>query len=191
MNETRRLFLLSALAGMAGVASLAFAPALAGAALPLHSATDALRAVAAAQPALSYHTAGPENGRPIVLARSHGQSIEGYAEIANLLAAQGHHVLLPQLRDADPALLGQDLIAFLDALHMPEAVFIGAGEALHAAQAAAKLRHTRVIGLVLAGAEGASTSGPAVPTFILPAKATAQQIAESAATLVRDGKWRT
>lgn len=48
MNEFRRLFLLSALTGLAGVASLAFAPALAGAALPIHSATDTLRAVAAA-----------------------------------------------------------------------------------------------------------------------------------------------
>lgn len=51
MNEMRHLFLLSALAGLAGTACLALAPVLAGAALPVGSATEALRAVAAAQPA--------------------------------------------------------------------------------------------------------------------------------------------
>lgn len=49
MNETRRLFLFSALSGLAGIASLAFAPALAGAVLPISSATEVLRAVTAAQ----------------------------------------------------------------------------------------------------------------------------------------------
>jgi hypothetical protein len=48
MNEIRHLILLSALTGLAGAASLAFAPALVGAALPIHSATETLRAVAAA-----------------------------------------------------------------------------------------------------------------------------------------------
>ncbi len=50
MNESRRLLLLYALCGLAGATSLAFAPALIGAALPTSSATDILRAVAAAQP---------------------------------------------------------------------------------------------------------------------------------------------
>lgn len=49
MNETRRLFLLAALSGLAGIASLAFAPALAGAVLPISSAAEVLRAVTAAQ----------------------------------------------------------------------------------------------------------------------------------------------
>lgn len=192
MNETRRLFLLSALCGIAGTATLAFAPALAAAALPLQSATDALRAVAAAQLAVSYHTAGPEEGRPIVLARTHGESINRHAEAANLLAAQGFHVLLPQLRDDDPQKLGQDLIHFIDALHMPEAVFVGSGQGARAVQAAAQVRRTRVIGLVLARAVAASPSDAAsVPTIALDADATPQQIAEAAATLARQGKWRT
>jgi len=50
MNETRRLFLLYALSGLAGSASLAFGPTMIGAALPTSSATEVLRAVAAAQP---------------------------------------------------------------------------------------------------------------------------------------------
>jgi pimeloyl-ACP methyl ester carboxylesterase len=188
MNETRRLFLLSALAGLAGSASLAFAPALAGAALPVRSATDVLRAVASAQPALNYHAAGPADGRPIVLVRNHGHSIDSFVEVATLLAAQGFQVLLPHLRDAPPAALGQDLIGFIDALHMPEAVFVGTGQGSAAAAATVQARRSRVIGLVLAGADKAPTS---VPTIALAGGATPQQIADAAATLVRQGTWRT
>jgi pimeloyl-ACP methyl ester carboxylesterase len=174
MNETRRLFLLSALTGLAGTASLAFAPALAGAALPLHSATDALRAVAAAQSTRSYHAAGPEEGRPIVLARSAGQDVERYAAVASLLAAQGYRVLVPALRDAEPAELGQDLIAFIDSLHIPEAVFVGIGQGGQAVRGAADVRRSRVVGFLQA-----------------EESATPQQIADAAATLARQGKWRT
>ena len=188
MNETRRLFLLSALTGLAGTASLAFAPALAGAALPIRSATEVLRAVAAAQPALSYHAAGPDDGRPIVLARSAGEGIESYTEAASLLAAQGYRVLLPTLRDADAATLGHDLLAFIDSLHIPEAVFIGSGQGAQAARAAAGQRRTRIIGLVLADGAPAPTN---VPTIGLAAGATPQQIADAAASLARQGKWRT
>lgn len=192
MNEPRRLFLLAAAAGLAGAASLAFAPALAAAVLPAPSPTDALRAVTTAQPALSYHAAGPEDGRPIVLARGHGESLERHAQIAALLAAQGFQVLVPQLRDAEPRALGQDLINFIDSLHMPEAVFVGAGDAARAAEATTQVRRTRVVGIVLAH-DGAQTPGatPPVALIVLPSGATPAQIAEAAATLARQGKWRT
>jgi pimeloyl-ACP methyl ester carboxylesterase len=188
MNETRRLFLLSALSGLAGTASLAFAPALAGAALPIRSATEVLRAVAAAQPALSYHAAGPDDGRPIVLARNPGESIDSYTETASLLAAQGYRVLLPTLRDADASALGHDLLAFIDSLHIPEAVFIGSGQGAQAARAAAGHRRSRIIGLVLADGAAAPTD---VPTIGLATGATPRQIADAAASLARQGKWRT
>ncbi|KRC02559.1 alpha/beta fold hydrolase [Duganella sp. Root198D2] len=188
MNETRRLFLLSALAGLAGTASLAFAPALAGAALPIRSATEVLRAVAAAQPALSYHAAGPDDGRPIVLVRSPGDSTEGHIETASLLAAQGYQVLLPNQRESDAATLGQDLLAFIDSLHIPEAVFIGTGQGAQAVRAAASHRRTRFIGLVLADGGAAP---PAVATIGLATGATPQQIADAAITLARQAKWRT
>lgn len=188
MNETRRLFLLCAIAGLAGTASLAFAPALAGAALPIHSAADVLRAVAAAQPALNYHAAGPEDGRPIVLVRSPGDTVESHAETASLLAAQGYRVLLPTLREADATALGHDLLAFIDSLHIPEAVFIGAGQGSQAARATAQLRRTRIIGLVLVDGAPTPTTTPAIG---LAAGATPQQIADAAASLARQGKWRT
>lgn len=188
MNETRRLFLLSALSGLAGTVSLAFAPALAGAALPGRSATEVLRAVAAAKQALSYHAAGPDAGRPILLARGPADSIENHAETASLLASHGYRVLLPTLRQADAATLGQDLLAFIDSLHIPEAVFIGIGQGAQAARAAAQLRRSRVVGLVLADGAAAPTN---VPTIGLAGGASPQQIADAAATLARQGKWRT
>lgn len=63
MNDTRRLFVLCALSGLAGIASLAFAPALAGAVLPISSATEVLRAVTAAQASQIAHI-HPTSWRP-------------------------------------------------------------------------------------------------------------------------------
>ncbi|XLZ68407.1 hypothetical protein ABT364_17880 [Massilia sp. SR12] len=173
MNDKRRLFLLAAISGIAGSASLAFAPALAGAVLPLGSATDALRAVAAAGSAPGYHAIGPDEGHPIVIALAHSQRAAHYAEAAALLAAQGFHVLLPQLRDAPAQKLGQDLLGFLDRLHLPEAVFVGAGAAADAINAAWALRRTRVLGRLRVD------------------HATPQQIAADAVRLARQGQWRT
>lgn len=194
MDEYRRLFLLSALTGLAGTASTAFAPALACAALPVRTASEALRTVVTAQPSLNYHAVGPDDGRPIIFARDHTRSIADYAEIASLLAAQAFHVLLPTLRDADPAALGHDLIAFLDSLHMPEAVFVGIGKGAHAARDAARLRPTRIVGLVLAE-DGQGTTASREPvaarTVILASTTQALQIADAAAMLARQGKWRT
>lgn len=194
MNDKRRLILLAAISAMAGSASLAFAPALAGAALPLGSPTDTLRAVAAAAPQLGYHAAGPADGRPIVIALAHGQRPAQHAETAALLAAQGFHVLLPQLRAATAPELGQDLLGFLDRLHIPEAVFVASGDAAEAVDATAQQRRTRVVGRVLATHASAAASADQAPdttTIKLAADATPQQIADAAARLARQGKWRT
>lgn len=192
MNDKRRFLLLAAISGIAGSASLAFAPALASAVLPQGSATDALRAVAAAGSAPAYHTAGPEDGRPIVIALAHGQHPGQLNQAATLLAAQGFHVLLPQLRDAATKELGQDLISFIDRLHLPEAVFVGTGAASEAVQAAAQVRRTRVVGQVLAGGTTEPAGFGAADTIKwLTTDATPQQIAAAAATLARQGKWRT
>ena len=56
----RRRFLLCAalyaLTGLAGIASLAFAPVIASATLPVGSAAEVLRAVASSQPVQHQHT---------------------------------------------------------------------------------------------------------------------------------------
>lgn len=123
---------------------------------------------------MAYFAAGPLEGRPVVLVHDFGAGIDSFARSAPLLAASGTRVLVPQLRGhgatrfIDPgrprsgqqAALGKDLIDFIDALHLPEAVFAGFGWGAHAAWAASRLRPTRVIGLVLAGAKRIDQAGP-------------------------------
>ena len=199
---------LATITGLAGAASLAFAPALTSVVLPVRSASETLRDLAGAQPELQqvrtatasirFIATGPEEGRPIVFADGAGDN-GVVAEAAALLASQGYRVLLPRLREAEAAMAGQDLLAFIDALHMPEAVFVGAGRSARATQAVqdvAKLRPTRVVGLVLAGDSdsGSGSNAPGarvIPTIALAADATPQRIANAAATLARQGKWRT
>ena len=200
---------LATITGLAGATSLAFAPALTSVVLPVRSASETLRDLAGAQPELQqvrtatasirFTATGPEEGRPIVFADESAGDNGVVAEAAALLASQGYRVLLPRLREAEAAMAGQDLLAFIDALHMPEAVFVGAGRSAHATQAVqdvAKLRPTRVVGLVLAGDNdsGSGSNAPGarvIPTIALAADATPQQIANAAATLARQGKWRT
>ena len=123
---------------------------------------------------VAYHAAGPESGRPVVLDHDFNYGIDSFAAVAPRLAASGHRVLAPFLRghggtrfrdqdtprSAQQAALGKDLIDFIDALHFPEAVFVGIGWGAHAAYAASVVRPSRVAGLVLAGAGRAGQAGP-------------------------------
>lgn len=136
---------------------------------------------------IAYHSAGPEEGRPVVLLHDFAYGIGSYAQVARLLADEGFHVLIPQLRGHgatrfnDPATprsgqqaaLGMDAIALIDALHMPEAVFAGFGAGATAACAAAVLKPTRCVGLVsVHGYQLNDTAQAAVP---LPAEAEARR----------------
>lgn len=117
---------------------------------------------------IAYLAAGPEDGRPVVLAHDFGYDVHSFSATAALLADAGLRVLVPHLRGhgatryLDPATprsgqqaaLGQDLIDFIDALHIPEALFAGFGWGASAARAAAAIRPTRCVGLVLASDEG-------------------------------------
>jgi pimeloyl-ACP methyl ester carboxylesterase len=164
MIVSRRSFLKS----VAGLAALALPTLRASAASAplLRVSTDALD--------VAYFTAGPENGRPVVLVHDFGYGIESFSRAAPLLASAGLRVLVPQLRghggtrfheattprSGQQAALGKDLIDFIDALHIPEAVFAGFGWGAHAAWAATKVRPTRCIGVVLAGIERIDEAGP-------------------------------
>jgi pimeloyl-ACP methyl ester carboxylesterase len=122
----------------------------------------------------AYHTAGPENGRPVVLVHDFAYDIHSFKRVVPILADAGMRVLLPFQRghggtrfrdDAAPrsgqqAALGKDLIEFIDVLHIPEAVFAGFGWGAHAAYAASVVRPTRCVGLVLAGLERIDAAGP-------------------------------
>jgi pimeloyl-ACP methyl ester carboxylesterase len=123
---------------------------------------------------IAYLASGPEDGRPVVLVHDFSYGIESFSRATPLLAAASLRVLVPQLRGHgatrfhDPAAprsgqraaLGKDLIDFIDALHIPEAVFAGFGWGAHAAHAASQVRPTRCVGLVLAGIGRIDEAGP-------------------------------
>jgi pimeloyl-ACP methyl ester carboxylesterase len=148
-------------------ATLALPPlrAVAGPAV-LRVATDALDVACVA--------AGPENGRPVVLVHDFGYDVHSFERVVPPLAQAGVRVLVPWMRghggtrfraaatprSAQQAALGRDLIDFIDALHLPEAVFAGFGWGAHAARAASVVRPTRCVGLVLADIERIAADGP-------------------------------
>lgn len=134
-------------------------------ALPALRARGATQRVSTERLEFAYVAAGPEDGRPVVLVHDFGYGVDSFARATPLLAAAGLRVLLPQLRGhgatrfidaAAPrsgraAALGKDLIDFIDALHFPEAVFVGFGWGAQAAYAANVARPSRVIGVVMSG----------------------------------------
>lgn len=167
---SRRRFLLAASAGVAGFA-LEGIPAAGAAPAVRHSAPRKAPKTLPRLPVqqvktdllnIGYHTAGPEEGRTVVLLHDFGYDIHSYAEVAKLLAAEGFHVLVPYLRghgttrfkdaatprSGQQAALGSDAIALMDALHIPEAVFAGFGWGARAACVAALLKPTRCVGVV-------------------------------------------
>lgn len=111
---------------------------------------------------IGYHETGPADGHPVILLHGFPYDIHSYADVAPLLAKQGYRVLVPYLRGhgatrfldaATPragqqAAIGQDLIDFMDALHIPEAVLAGYDWGGRAACVVAALKPSRVVGLV-------------------------------------------
>jgi len=103
----RRSFLLS-LAG-AGIGAAALSPLGAMAAASAQSSHAAKTSAAKGLPrlktaqvgegvlSLAYHSAGPEEGRPVVLLHDFAYDIHSYAEVIPLLTAQGFHVIVPAL----------------------------------------------------------------------------------------------
>ncbi len=111
---------------------------------------------------VAYFEAGPADGPPVFLMHGFPYDIHAYAEVAPLLAAQGCRVIVPYLRgfgatqflsDATPrsgeqAALGADLLALMDALHIPHAVLAGYDWGGRAACVVAALWPQRCTGLV-------------------------------------------
>jgi pimeloyl-ACP methyl ester carboxylesterase len=165
---SRRAFLRHA----SGLAAMAL-PALHAHAAPAQAFAPTLR-ISTDVLDIAYAAAGPQHGRPVVLVHDFSYGIESFERTAPLLAAAGVRVLAPQLRghgatrfhdaavprSGQRAALGKDLIDFIDALHIPEAVFAGFGWGAHAAWAASNVRPSRCVGLVLAGIERVDEAGP-------------------------------
>jgi pimeloyl-ACP methyl ester carboxylesterase len=88
---------------------------------------------------IAYTETGPADGPPVVLLHGFPDDIHAYDGVVGPLAANGWRVLVPWLRGYGPtrflssttprsgeqAVLGQDLLDFLDALSIPRAVLGG------------------------------------------------------------------
>ncbi|HWI86693.1 MAG TPA: alpha/beta hydrolase [Sphingomonas sp.] len=98
-----------------------------------------LKQIDAGPLSIAYAEAGPPNGAPIFLLHGWPYDIHAFAEVAPRLAQQGHRVIVPFLRgygatrfrdaatirNGQQAALAMDVIALMDALHIPSAIVAG------------------------------------------------------------------
>jgi pimeloyl-ACP methyl ester carboxylesterase len=127
-----------------------------------HPSLGPVRQVAAGVLDVGYAEAGPADGPPVVLLHGWPYDIHSFAEVAPLLAAAGHRVLVPFVRgygttrflDLDTPRNGQqaavatDVVAFLDALGVDRAVLAGFDWGARSADVVAALWPERCAGLV-------------------------------------------
>ncbi|KJK24419.1 alpha/beta hydrolase [Burkholderiaceae bacterium 16] len=163
--ETRRRLLLSGVAGAALVAASQVRAAsglqrAGGDTTPLPRMP--VRQVRTDLLDIGVHETGPQNGRPVFLLHGFPYDIHSYVEVAPILAERGFRVIVPYLRGhgttrlRDPATpragqqaaIGEDVIALMDAMHIPEAVLAGYDWGGRAACVVAAVRRSRCVGLV-------------------------------------------
>jgi pimeloyl-ACP methyl ester carboxylesterase len=166
MNKKVALAILAALAGTIGTAH-------AQSSQPLPSQTTLsttasqdplgpLKHIRAGVLDVAYAELGPANGPVVILLHGWPYDIHSYEDVAPALAAKGYRVLVPYargygetrflsadtVRNAEPAALGQDVIDFMDALHIKRAVFGGFDWGARSADIVAALWPERVKALV-------------------------------------------
>ena len=123
---------------------------------------EPLRLVDAGVLTVAYYEAGPLDGPAVLLLHGFPYDIHSYVDVAPQLAEKGCRVVVPYLRGYGPtrfrdaatprsgeqAALAADLIALIDALAIPRAVFAGYDWGGRAACVGAALWPQRCIGLV-------------------------------------------
>ena len=111
---------------------------------------------------IAYAEMGPANGPVVILLHGWPYDIHSYEEVAPALAAKGYRVLVPYargygdtrflsdstLRNGEPVALAQDVIDFMDALHINHAVLGGFDWGARSADIVATLWPERVKALV-------------------------------------------
>ncbi|NML22318.1 alpha/beta hydrolase [Pseudoflavitalea sp. G-6-1-2] len=126
------------------------------------SSFDTIKQVKTAILDIGYAEAGPENGEPVILLHGWPYDIHSYTEVASILAAKGYRVLVPYLRgygttrflrasaprNGQQAALAQDLIDFMDALHIDKAILGGFDWGARTVDIVAALKPERVKALV-------------------------------------------
>ena len=123
---------------------------------------EPLRHVEAGVLKIAYFEAGPADGPVVLLLHGFPYDIHSYVDLAPMLAERGCRVIVPYLRGYSPtrflsaptprsgeqAAIGADLMALMDALSVPRAVFAGYDWGGRAACIGAALWPERCIGLV-------------------------------------------
>ena len=126
------------------------------------SAFGALKHIKAGLLDVAYAEVGPAGGPAVILLHGWPYDIDSYAQVAPLLAAQGYRVLIPYargyggtrflsdktLRNGQPAALASDVIDFMDALNIKQAVLAGYDWGARSADIVAALWPERVKALV-------------------------------------------
>jgi len=111
---------------------------------------------------IAYYEAGPSAGPAVVLLHGFPYDIHSYVDVAPMLAEAGCRVVVPYLRGYGPtrfrdlttprsgeqAAIGADLLALMDALAIPRAVFAGYDWGARAACVGAALWPERCAGLL-------------------------------------------
>ncbi|MBI5278305.1 MAG: alpha/beta hydrolase [Burkholderiales bacterium] len=124
-----------------------------------------LKKVEAGVLSVAYEDNGAADGTPVLLLHGFPYDVHAYDDVTLLLAAAGCRVIAPYLRGYGPtrflspdtprsgqqAVLGHDLLAFMDALRIQRAVLAGYDWGGRAACIAAALWPERVSGLVTGG----------------------------------------
>ena len=123
---------------------------------------EPLRHVEAGVLNIAYYEAGPENGPVAILLHGYPYDIHSYVDVAPMLAAKGVRAIVPYLRgygetrflssisprSGEQGAIGADLMALMDALAIPRAVFAGYDWGGRAACVGAALWPRRCLGLV-------------------------------------------
>jgi pimeloyl-ACP methyl ester carboxylesterase len=135
---------------------------------------------------IAYEESGPPGGTPVVLLHGFPDDVRAWDGTVGPLAAAGFRVLVPYLRGygatrfldpgaprmAQQAVIGQDLIDFLDALALPPAALAGYDWGGRAACITAILRPERVRALVTIGGYNVqNTLAPPRPASALQERA--------------------
>jgi pimeloyl-ACP methyl ester carboxylesterase len=111
---------------------------------------------------IGYVEAGPANGEPVLLLHGWPYDIYSYKEVSEILSAKGYRVLIPYLRgygstrflsaatprNGQQSALAVDMIAFMDALKIKNAIVGGFDWGARTADIMAALWPERVKGLV-------------------------------------------
>jgi len=144
IDQRRRRFFGAAAATVAtaqlGFSALANAQTMiAGASASSAAGFTSIRQIDAGVLIVGYAELGPANGKPVILLHGWPYDIHSFVDVAPLLAAAGHRVIVPHLRghgstrflsadaqrNAQQSAVAQDIIALMDALRIPSAVIAG------------------------------------------------------------------